>query len=336
MNRSSAGINHTTSWLAVLGLGLILLAAGRPAGAEDRLPDLDAKLVRVSTVEPARDVGYTVGDLLTRTVTLEIRKPYRLVDTSLPIVGYEKRSKGKLTGIELRTLDRQERSTTDSTIYTLKLTYQVFTRHVVAKPAALPAEIVKVESADRQLYALRIPSWSFRISPLAVFGDVKLEDDISPLRGPLLKQDDAFRTTRAVAVGVLACTLLGLLYILGVHAWLPRMGGPFARAYRKLRALRRQPGADTALRLGLQQLHLAFDQTLGRRAFAGNLDQLLLKKPAFAPIRAEIEQFFALSREVFYLRPEAPATLAAHYDWLRRFARHCRDCERGLNPGGRA
>ncbi len=317
--------------LQCVALCLLLSASTGLMADEVRLPALDPKLAKISIVEPERDSGYTVGDLLTRVVTLEIKKPYKLLDTSLPIVGYEKRYQGQVIGIELRGISKDEQEKADSTIYTIALTYQVFTRNVVAKPAALPPEFVKVQGG-KDIYEYRIPSWNFRISPIAVFGEVKLETDLSPFRGPILKTDDRESIILNTALAVLALAALGLLYILGVHAWLPRMGGPFAHAYRELRKLRKLPASDETLKLGLSRVHQAFNASLGGSVFSGNLEQFLQQKPVFAVIRQDIEQFFDLSRHVFFEHAGTQQSGADQHEWLRRFTRRCRDCERGLKP----
>ncbi|HEY8354148.1 MAG TPA: hypothetical protein VIK69_03960 [Methylophilaceae bacterium] len=317
--------------LRCLALCLLLASGSTLANDEIKYPALDPKLVKLSIVEPERDSGYTVGDLLTRVVTLELKKPYKLIDTSLPIVGYEKRYRGQVIGIELRDIRKEVKESADTTRYTLTLTYQVFTRNVVAKPAALPAEIVKVQNG-KDIYEYRIPSWGFRISPIAVFGDVKLESDMSPFRGPLLKSDRKERYLLQGALVVLALSAIGLLYIFGIHAWLPRMGGPFARAYRQLRKLRRQPEDGKTLKLALNHIHQAFNRSAGSSVFGGNLEQFLQQKPIFAAIRPDIEQFFALSRQVFFEPAAGKEFGAEQHEWLRRFTRRCRDCERGLQP----
>ncbi|CAG0998161.1 mxaA protein [Methylophilaceae bacterium] len=318
---------------AVIGLGLILLSIGLSLRAEEKeLPAIDEKQVTMHIAEPERDSGYTVGDLLTRVVTLELKKPYKLLDTSLPIVGYEKRYKGQIIGIELRDIRKQEKEESDSTVYTLHLTYQVFTRNVVAKPASLPPEFVKVKG-EKDIYSLRIPSWNFRISPIAVFGEVKLETDMSPFRGPLLMDDSAERLALRIAAVIFALSALGLLYVLGAHAWLPRMGGPFARAYRDLKKL---PHSDEGLKQAVTRVHQAFNLSAGNSVFADTLDQFLEKKPAFSAIRGEIEQFFNLSRQVFFEPKAAHQISGQPQEWLRKFSRRCRDCERGLSPGKQA
>ncbi len=320
---------------AALSLGLLLFTSQALKAEEGRLPAINPKLVKLSVIDPERDSGYTVGDLLTRIVTLEIKKPYKLLDTSLPIIGYEKRYQGQVIGIELRDIKKTEDDRKDSTVYTIDLTYQVFTRNVVAKPASLPPEFVKIQGG-KGIYELRIPSWNFRISPIAVFGEVKLETDMSPFRGPLLKQYDQEEIILKTAVVILVLAALGLLYILGVHAWLPRMGGPFARAYRDLRKLRRLPASDETLKLGLSRVHQAFNLSLGGSVFSDSVDQFLQQKPVFATIRQDIDQFFDLSRRVFFEQVDAQPIGEEQHEWLRQFTRHCRDCERGLRPEKRA
>lgn len=318
-------------FLQCLALSLLFSVSNGLMADEAKLPTLDPKLVKLRIAEPERDSGYTVGDLLTRVVTMEIQKPYKLVDTSLPIVGYEKRYKGQVIGIELRDIRKEVEEKSASTVYMITLTYQVFTRNVVAKPAALPPEIVKVQSG-KDIYEYRIPSWNFRISPIAVFGEVKLESDMSPFRGPLLKTDQQERQLLQTALAVLALSAIGLLYVFGVHAWLPRMGGPFARAYRQLGKLRKLPPDEKTLKLGLGSVHQAFNKSMGSSVFGGNLEQFLQQKPVFAAIRPEIEQFFELSRLVFFEPSASRQYGAEEHEWLRRFTRRCRDCERGLQP----
>lgn len=58
--------------------------------------DIDPKYVTLQEENPTRDAGYVVGDILERTITLTIKKPYELVKEFLPIEGYEHRYKGQI------------------------------------------------------------------------------------------------------------------------------------------------------------------------------------------------------------------------------------------------
>lgn len=141
-------------------------------------------------------------------------------------------------------------------------------------------------------------------------------------------------TRLKVLLVLLVLSILALLYILGKGAWLPRMGGPFARAYRQIKKQANLPQGATAegVRHAVSSMHAALNTSAGHSLFAGNLDQFLAKKPAFKAIEAEIHQFFGLSNQVFF-EPNAKHTLDLEpLAWLKQFCRRCRDCERGLTP----
>ena len=308
-------------------LWLLCLLAPKPglAMGEEYEPVQDP-YITMHVVNPVRDLGYTVGDILARTVTLEATKPYVLQETSLPIVGHEKKVKAQGTGIDLREVTKEVGTAPDKTTYVLHLTYQVFTNNVVAKKAALPVEWVKFVGAGKTI-EIRIPSWSFRISPIAVYGAVIVEKDMSPYRGPLTIDPGPEQRRLKVLLAVFGISLFGLLYIHGKNFWLPRMGGPFARAYRNLRKL---PASDDGIKQALTSIHQALNVTNGSSVFNGNLESFLLNKPGFVPIRRDIERFFNLSAMVFF-------SLSGRHDfgehsltWLKGFCLKCRHCERGL------
>jgi mxaA protein len=286
------------------------------------LPPQDPR-INLTVFNPERDVAYTIGELVPRTVILEAKKPLTLLDTSLPIPGYERRWRGQVTGIELRTITHSQSLGTDSTTYILNLNYQVFTTGVTAKAAFLPAESVRFTDG-KNIIQYRIPEWGFRVSPIALFGEVKLEDDMSHYRGPLLLDPSPQKQHLKILLSILGLSLLGLLYILGMYTWLPRMGGPFARAYRDLRKL---PDTPQGLQQGVERLHRAFNLTAGASVF--NAEGFIASKPAFAGLKAELNQFFGLSRTVFF-EPDAPSGLQQPEVWLRHFCLSCRNYERGM------
>lgn len=293
-----------------------------PAHAEDGV--VTDPRVSVRTIEPTRDVGYTVGDILERTIILEAKKPYVLLETSLPIGGNDKKRRGKGSGVEVRDVKVETTSGIDKTVYTLHLSYQVFTNNIVAKPSILPAEFVKFGGEGKN-FDIRIPSWSFRVSPLAVYGSVVVERDMSGFRGPLKLDSTLHYQLLWGALGLFAIALLGLLYVMGTASWLPRMGGPFARAYRDLRNL---PATPEGLAQAVTRLHQALNTTAGNSVFDGA--SFVARRQGFAPVGQELDQFFGLSRTVFF-EPTTPHGIKGDaMEWLRKFCRRCRDCERGL------
>jgi mxaA protein len=300
------------------------------AYADFKLPAIDDQYVTLKEVNPTRDAGYVVGDTLTRHISLTINKPYQLVTETLPIVGYQHRYKGQLIGIDLVNINTNESMHTDSTTHDIALTYQIFTTGKLAKPAILRAEFVKIRNTEsKEVLQYRIPSWGFRISPLSVFGSVNLIKEMSTFIAPLQLDNSREKSNLKIALGVLAAALLGLLYIFGMRAWLPRMGAPFAKAYREIRKL---PDTPEGLQKAVSSMHQSINKTAGMSVFSDTLNDFIALKPQFAPAKAEIEKFFNLSRFTFF-EVNGSSNLETHSkDWLLSFCKHLRDCERGLTP----
>lgn len=323
--------NHSNlSYMNFIFLICCFVLGIQSAVADVVLPDIDAKYVTIIEDNPTRDAGYVVGDILERTITLTVKKPYELVKESIPIVGYEHRWKGQISGIELSKVSSEEMQHSDSVTHVIHLTYQVFTTGKLAKPAALRAEILKMRNTEKkETRQYRVPSFNFRVSPLSVFGSVKLKEEMSPFTPPFLIDSTKQKLALKLFIGLLSLSLLGLLYILGMRAWLPRMGAPFAKAYRDIRKM---PETASGLQQAVARIHESLNKTAGTSLFGNNIDNFIQDKPNYSPVKLDIEQFFALSRKVFF-EPESSQNSSEHTKaWLMKFCRHLRDCERGLRP----
>ena len=322
-----------TKFIRTLSLALILCTAPLTVLAIDSqgLPDIKEGFVTIKTIDPAKRVGYTVGDVIEREVILTIKAPYKLIDTSLPITGYEKRYRGQLIGIELKSIKHLKDEHKDYTKHHINLAYQVFTNNVVAKNAALGPEYLNLINTknSKDLVKYRIPSLDIAISPIAIFGQVKIENNMSTFLGPLLLKDDKETQWLKVSLALLVLSLFSLTYIVGMHAWLPRMGGPFAKAYR---ALRKLPDSAEGLKQAISLVHQSLNSSASMSVFNDNLDMFLAEHPKFLPIKTEIQQFFGLSRQVYFEPAAAHNVGEKPKQWLLQFTRRCRDCERGLIP----
>lgn len=310
---------------------LCLCLANQPIFANDEpVASMPAGTVSLITLTPTRDVAYTVGDIVERTIILDVKKPYKLIPTSLPIVGYERRYKGQVTGIELRRIEHSEVDNDTSTTYTIKLAHQVFTNNTVAKFVFLPAETLRFTNDKKgEVKQYRIPEWMFRVSPIAVYGSVELKDDMSPFRAPFLLNAKPEQKRLNIALVTLGLSLLGLLYILGKRAWLPLMGRPFARTYRQLGKIKNTP---EGIKQGVSKVHAALNTTAGNSLFSDNLAIFIANNPSFKPVQAEIERFFGLSQSVFFDTQTQHDAGNNPIAWLKQFCKQCRDCERGLRP----
>lgn len=294
------------------------------------LPDLNPKFYSIQESNPTRDAGYVVGDTLDRKLVIAIKKPYELIKESLPIVGYEHRWKGQISGIELVKISTDEKQNNDVVTHTLDLRYQVFTTGKTVKHGSLKSEILRIRNTQtKEVVQLRVPFFDFRISPLSLFGQIKLTEDMSPFIPPMELDAGNEKRNVKLLIGLLAASLLGLLYIFGAYTWLPKMGGPFAKAFRNIRKL---PDTTDGLQQAVARVHQALNATAGGSLFGSHLAEFMQAKPNFSPMQSKIEQFFVLSRQVFF-EPQAATQLdQAPKAWLQKFCRQMRDCERGLKP----
>lgn len=317
---------------------IIMMLSVSNAFALDDQPYDDVKegVVTIALTDPSHKAGYTIGDILTRHFVVTIQKPYALIPESLPIIGYEKKYRGQPLGINVSDIKHTSKDKGKQVIHGITISYQVFTSSVVAKPGALPTEylrLINLESKGKEIVKYRIPSFEFVISPLSIFGQVKVEDDMDGFRGPLLLDAHAEKQRLKIFITILIISLVGLLYMLGKHAWLPRMGGPFARAFK---AIRKLPNDQAGLQIAVSKVHESLNSAAGNSLFIDNLDAFLVKKPAFNVIKNEILQFFALSSHVFF-EPNAKHQAGDEpIKWLTQFCRRCRDCERGLIPDSKS
>lgn len=266
---------------------------------------------------PDHDIGYIVGDTLTRTIRLDARAPYTLAAAAMPVKGLNRH------GIELREVTVTQHATSGSTNYTIQLVYQVFTSSSFAKKVLLPQESLKLKGGGKSVEVL-IPSWSFSVSPLSAHGET-VEDDMSPYRGPMLLDKSSKLQAFWGFFALILISLAGLLYLNGDRAWLPGMSGPFARGYRKIRKL---PDNAAGIQQAVATIHQAFNQTFGTNFFHTDIPGFMHKHPHFAPINAEIEEFFRMSNAALFGIGGPSASGTVTIKALRDFCKECRDYER--------
>jgi mxaA protein len=305
-------------WSGCMLLSAALLMCGTALARGD---DLSAPL-SASTVEP-RAFGYRAGDVLERQLVIDVPARLTLDTASLPTVGPQ----GPV--LELRTIERRSERTSGGQRLNIRLQYQVFAAPVAVRTYELPTLQLHFTGRPRD-EDLRIEPWPVVVAALAM-------EDASPRTGLGELRPDTPPPLREATLerGVLvACGLTGaglFAYLAWVYLGLPwwaRRRRPFALAFKRVSSGRGADWPDS-----LRALHAAFDQTAGRTVFAASIDELLTQAPQFAPLRAEIEVFYAASQRAFFAanEPEAAPGAAASPDaaWLKAFARSCRNAERG-------
>ena len=314
----------------LISIMMLLLSISSFALDVQEWPDIQEGIVSIKIKEPPHRVGYTIGDKSDRHVEVTIKKPYVLIKESLPIPGYERKYKGQDIGIVLDVMNHSYKENKTSSTLVLDLTYQIFTNSVVAKPGFLPAEYIRLlnpSDPKKKVFKYRIPEYQIAISPLSIFGNIKIEEDMSPLRGVFLMDEKNPIKTLKISAIIALFSLLGLLYIYSQYAWLPKVRGIFARTHRSINKLKANPAN---IQKAISEMHRAFDLVAGKTLFKDNLQDLYAKNSSFENIDSELHEFFKLSTLIFFNTSNKKYDDEEILKWLKNFSRHCRDCERKL------
>lgn len=276
---------------------------------------------------PKKQIGYVVGDTFTRTLMLDVKAPYKLSPASIPAKGLSAK------GIELSAVKVSEKQSSKATRYQIQLNYQIFTSNATVKKLEIAKHPLKITHAGKPLI-VTVPAWQFRVSPLAVNGEVYIENDMSPYRGPMLVESGNAKLLLGVFFSMVLVALAGLIYINADLAWFPGMGGPFAMSHRELAGLTNlnesmSPNDTALIQQAATSVHRAFNKTYGENVFATNIDEFLERHPKFASIKQEIHDFFSASHHVLFA-VNASSKNNTSITELIQFCEQCRHCERSV------
>jgi mxaA protein len=309
--------------ITMLRFILLILIVNLAFAFEDpkKYPDLDEKFYSLSITEPDQKVGYHVGDLVQRHIKLIVHEPYALIEESLPIVGYEKRFRGQLLGITLQNIDKK----INKNELDLLLTYQIFTNNVVAKPAFVTADYYRVVNKrnSEEVLKLRIPELTIAVSPIAIFGDIKVQEDMSGLRGPILIEHQQYLNKIFISSAVFILSLCILLYIYTKFTILPGFKKTFLPLYRTLKK-------DKKIKLDemIKSIHSQINNYSEMSIFEKNIKDLYLKNSSFKLIEKELVLFFKISNQKLFTKKMQESEEIR--DWLIFFCFHLHLCEKNI------
>jgi mxaA protein len=270
-------------------------------------------------VQEPRAFGYSIGDVATRAVTLELPAGYELDEASLP------QASGQGRSIELRRVSQRSPWQATGRRYELTLEYQVLLSPPELRALELPPVILRVKGPQR-VEELRIDAWPLVVAPLSPL-EPRLREGLGEMRpdAPPPLFDTSGVRTRMLAYGAVALLLLGyLVHVYFGLPWAARRRRPFAAAWRRLHGLPRAASAGQREE-AFRHLHEALNQTAGRVVFETDLDRFIEAHPRFAGLRDELLLFFQRSHAQFFSGVPAEE----HDRWLVGFCRQCRDVERG-------
>lgn len=270
-----------------------------------------------SLINPMHSNAIQIGDVLQRTIEVEVNANYQLPKTSLPIKGENR------NGIELRDIAVQTTKSGESVIYTIFLSYQVFAS--AAKPVVmqLPEEHFSLTGGAKAL-SIVVPAWRFWYSPLVAEGLSNAKAHMQPQVRPSYLSQTPYYTGLWVSLGLLVIGLLGLVYVNADKSWLPWMNGAFSQAHRQIKQLGNEPVSD---RHAFMHMHQAFNKLYGENLFANELDKFFVAHPKFIKMQAEIVQFFAQSNAALFGQHPSSSSELQH---LKVLSKRFRDCERGV------
>ncbi len=235
----------------------------------------------VAQVQPPRAWGHSVGDLLTQRVLLAIDGRA----TGLPRLP----DPGRI-GVWLERRPARLDTDTDGRRW-LVLDYQLINAPQTLTAITVPAFELRTDDGP-----LQVPAWTFSAAPLTprtAFAGNGL-DALQPDRGAPAVDTAPLRHRLLLWSGLTGALLLawgGWLVWRNVRS---ARAQPFAQAQRTLRGLK-----DDAPE-AWQALHRAFDRTAGASLQPASLHRLFERAPHFAPLRADIERFYADSAARFF------------------------------------
>ena len=271
-----------------------------------------------ASIDEPRAFGYTVGDLVSRRIALQVPDGLKLDEDSLPRAG----ARGRALELQRVVLHTSIAGVPDA----LQLDYQVFLAPRELRVLEMPPIELRFEGSPRP-QTLRIDAWPVTVAPLAPLEPSPREGlgEMRPDREPPRIDTAAARVRLAMEGGV---TLLLLGYLANVYLVLPwsaQRRRPFGRAWKALSALPARPDAAQR-RAAFERVHAALNETAGEVLFEPGLDHFIAQRQRFAPLRDELARFFAVSRAEFFAGGGDDAVDAR---WLVAFCRRCRDLERG-------
>lgn len=269
----------------------------------------------VVTLNPSRDYGYVLGDLIPVSIDIRLAEGDSLDQDSLPPVG-PLNDWLSLRDTRVESVSEGGHQTTH-----LRLTYQIFKGVRIPEAVTLPPISLRTRGQSSQTF--EIPSWTFTLVP--VIPPEMTDDDVQIQPDLPVEPASTVESVRSLILWLSATCLTLLLLTLG--EWLRRRRTrPFATTSKEMNALlARDRGAD-ALRKSAQMLHRALDQTLGETLFAGEIEHFCSLHPNFSPLQDRLGEFFALSQRLFF-DPNAGDFDTETRDWLKDLAKRCARAE---------
>lgn len=269
---------------------------------------------RLVRVEPPRDSGHRIGDVLVYRALVEWPDGWTIDADGLPDDRHAERP------IELRSHAIERAEGEGCACRWLTLHWQLFKGPRASEDQRIPAAPVRLRK-HTSVVTLQLPASVVAVAPLVPWESRRnWLDSMRPGWRPQPHAVGNRLIEAAQALGLAALAALGWAWASGrlVARREPR---PFALARR---ALRRRPGRSDAPADAddLRIWHRAFDAAAGRTVFADDLGDFFAAQPAFASAAGDVRAVFAASRHGFFGAGDgAPLTVPTRAELVRLLGR---------------
>ena len=288
-----------------------------PASAEEEF------LQKLEIKEP-RNFAYHIGDSLTRTIHLQLRKPYKLKTELLP----KRKRMGRW--LLVTSSEYKEKELEGSTQYDITLNYQIINIIPELKEVILPrhyliyadSTLSNTDENKKKISRLEIPFSKVGVSSITKLGSSNIQPDKKPA---LLAQSN----DQLLLYGsLLLATLAGLAMLL----WnLPftKKEQPFGEALFSLKKLKGKNWDEALYSKALKIIHQAFNATAGKTLFIEKTNDFLKEHKRFLPLKTKIEGFFNDSDQHFFKGANSSVKEQKKLADLISFVQSCRRIEQG-------
>jgi mxaA protein len=257
------------------------------------------------TVEQHADrlFGYQLGDVVQEQVIIHTRTGLTLDPQSLPHVG-------KRAGwFAVHSVALQDTPVAQGHDYTLHLEFQLINSTHETRRLTIPPVLLRFTGEGGRVVEQGVGDITIDATPLGT-GELRSGmDNVAPARPAVAISTEPQQHLLAVEAVSALGLLLWLVTVLVLRRLRPRRACPFALAYKELRRQKYTSHNTEALAAAVRRLHRAFDEGAGQRVFLEGLPALCAAWRAPDELRLRSEEFFKVSRVLFFDSNSAPAEL---------------------------
>jgi len=255
---------------------------------------------------PQHGDNIVMGELVSSEIQVSVESDFKLDTANLPQAGS---AVNDFLEIHETAWSQQERPS--ETLYTIKLTYQVFKAVRGVEDLEIPALELRF-SHNEELVEAQAPAWKLSITPLippqTPDEAVEIKADLPT---PEYSPENHWHRLFMLLVGLATMGIYALWY-LGLPPF-KFYTPPFVCAATGLKKLRKKPDL-VKWQQGIKLIHVGLNETAGCALFINQLADFLAQRPQYAGLKSELEQFFALSDRLFFAGATA---LPPDYPWSR-------------------